>query len=143
MPRCERSWSAGFWRERTPEEIAAVVNSWELEFSEQCAMSLDVLPKQTAMLLSAGALVIVCFRQTEPLIEAKASLHQLNAFAETQHVCGMLRIPDEYEVACYLALGYPTSGAPSFPPSMGVVSNYVFRNARARDGGSRRCISVL
>ena len=148
----------GFWRERTSEEIAAVVDSWELEFPEQRAMFLDALPKQAAMLLSAGALVIVCFRQTEPLLEAKASLHELNAFAEawsclenilvaaagegvfgvtkipsspaeTQHVRGTFSIPGEYEVACYLALGYPAPGASSFPPSIGAVGDYVFRNA--------------
>jgi len=162
----------GFWRERTPEETAAVVDSWELESPEQRAMFLDALPKQAAMLLSAGALVMVCFRQTEPLLEAKASLHQLNAFAEvwsclenilvaasaegifgvtkipstpaeTQHVRQTLGIPDEYEVACYLALGYPTSGAPSFPPSIGAVGDYVFRNAWARVGSARSCGAMM
>jgi nitroreductase len=162
----------GFWRERTPEETAAVVDSWELESPEQRAMFLDALPKQAAMLLSAGALVMVCFRQTEPLLEAKASLHQLNAFAEvwsclenilvaasaegifgvtkipstpaeTRHVRQTLQIPDEYEVACYLALGYPTSGAPSFPPSIGAVGDYVFRNAWARVGSARSCGAAM
>ncbi len=148
----------GFWRERTREETVAVVDSWELEVPEQRAMFLDALPKQASMVLSAGALVIVCFRQTEPLLEAKGSLHELNAFAEvwsclenilvaaaaegifgvtkipstpteTQHIRGTLGIPDEYEVACYLALGYPKSGAPSFASSIGEVGAYIFRNA--------------
>ncbi|MCX6094545.1 MAG: nitroreductase family protein [Candidatus Bipolaricaulota bacterium] len=148
----------GFWRERTHEETAAVVDSWELESPEQRAMFLDALPKQAAMLLSAGALVIVCFRQTEPLLEAKGSLHELNAFAEvwsclenilvaaaaegifgvtkipstpaeTQHIRGTLGMPNEYEAACYLALGYSKPGAPSFAPSIGEVGGYTFRNA--------------
>ncbi|MDD5265155.1 MAG: nitroreductase family protein [Candidatus Bipolaricaulis sp.] len=151
----------GFWRERPPEEIAAVVDSWELEFPEQRAMFLDALPKQASMVLSAGALVIVCFRQTEPLLDAKASLHELNAFAEvwsclenilvaaaadgifgvtkipsspaeTQHIRRTLSIPDDYEVACYLPLGHPTSGAPSFAPAIGAVGSYVFRNSWGR-----------
>jgi nitroreductase len=151
----------GFWRERTPEEIAAVVDSWGLESPEQRAMFLDALPKQAAMLLSAGAVVIVCFRQTEPLLEAKASLHQLNAFAEvwaclenilvaasaegifgvtkipstpaeTSHIRNTLGIPGDYEIPCYLALGYPRAAATRFVPQLQGVGNYVFRDAWGR-----------
>ena len=151
----------GFWRERTREETAAVVDSWDLEFPEQRDMFLDALPKQASMILSAGALAIVCFRQTEPLLEAKASLHQLNAFAEvwscvenvlvaaaalgifgvtkipstpdeTRHIRRTLAIPEEYEVACYLALGYPRRGAPSFAPKLPTVDDCVFHEAWGR-----------
>jgi len=123
-------------------------------------MFLDALPK-AAMLLSAGALAIVCLRQVEPLLESKASLHQLNAFAEvwmclenmlvaaaaegilgatkipsisaeTSHVRWPLGIPEGYEIACYLALGYPKSVAPTFGPTLGPVEGYVFENAWGR-----------
>lgn len=151
----------GFWRERTSEETAAIVDSWEVELPEQRSMFLDALPKQASMLLSAGALVIVCFRQAEPLLEAKASLHQLNAFAEvwmglenmlvaaaaewifgvtkipstpaeTTHIRQVLGIPEDYEVSCYLALGYPAAAAPTFGPELGAVDAYVFENAWGR-----------
>jgi len=151
----------GFWRERTEAETVAIVDSWEVEFPGQRSMFLDALPKQAAMLLSAGALAIVCFRQVEPLLESKASLHQLNAFAEvwmclenmlvaaaaegilgvtkipstpaeTSHVRRTLGIPEDYEIACYLALGYPKSVAPTFGPTLGAVGGYVFENAWGR-----------
>lgn len=146
-----------FWRERTREETTTLVDSWQLESPEQRAMYLDALPKQASMLLSAGALVIVCFRQLEPLLEAKASLHQLDAFAEvwmcvenilvaaategifgvtkvpsasdeSQRVRRTLGIPDEVEVACYLALGYPAAGAPTFPPPPGEAGSSIYYN---------------
>ena len=106
----------------------------------QRAMYRDAVPKQAAMILEAGALVIPCFRQPDPLLEKKRSLHELNAFAsvwavienvlvsaasegvfgvtkivstpeERDHVRATLEIPDDYEIPCYLALGYPRDEA--------------------------------
>ncbi len=103
-------------------------------------MYLDAIPKQGSMLLTAGALVIPCFRQPEPLLGEKTNLHELNAFAsiwavleniliaaasegifgvtkivsspdESAHIHEALRIPPDYEVPCYLALGYPAENA--------------------------------
>jgi nitroreductase len=102
----------------------------------QRAMYADGVPKQARMVLGAGALLMPCFRNRGPLLGEKKSLHELNAFAsiwallenvlvvaasegvfgvtkiistpeETVHIRETLGIPDDYEVPCYLALGYP------------------------------------
>ena len=108
----------------------------------QRGMYLDAVPKQARMILTAGALVIPCFHQPASVLEEKGSLHELNAFAsiwavlqnilvaaasegiqgvtkvvstpkETTHIREVLHIPCNYEIPCYLALGYPTEDGPS------------------------------
>ena len=97
-------------------------------------MYLDAIPKQYKMLLNCGCLIIPCFRQRQPLLEPK-DLSALNGLAsiwccienillaavaegiygvtrissmeELKHMKMFLNIPDDYEVSCYLALGYP------------------------------------
>jgi nitroreductase len=129
-----------FDSERTREEIEAVLDGWGLAVECQRAMYLDGIPKQASMLLDAGAVIIPCFRQEEPLLAEKPSLHALNAFAsiwavienilvaaasegifgvtkivsrpsETENVRAILGIPPKYEIPCYLALGYPRDDA--------------------------------
>lgn len=119
-----------------------MLDGWNMTAECQRDMYLDALPKQVRMILSAGALVIPCFHQPTPILEAKRSLHELNAFAsiwavlenilvaaasdgihgvtkiistpeESAHVRNILQIPSDYEMPCYLALGYPAEGAPS------------------------------
>jgi len=92
------------------------------------------------MILDAGALIVPSFVQQGTLLDAKESLHELNAFAsiwavlenilvaaasegvfgvtkiisrpsETDHVRSTLGIPAEYEIPCYLAMGYPKEDA--------------------------------
>jgi nitroreductase len=93
---------------------------------------------QRRMMLSAGALIIPCFRQPRPLMEPE-TLSSLNAFAsiwccienilvaaaaedifgvtripspaDGERIRAVLSIPPHYEVPCYLALGYPKPGA--------------------------------
>lgn len=88
--------------------------------------------------LTAGCLMIVCFRQTYPLLAPK-SLSDLNGFAsvwccieniliaaaaegiqgvtripfpkEIEHLRETFCIPADYEVACYIALGCPAADA--------------------------------
>ena len=116
------------------------------------------------MILDAGALIVPCFRQTEPLLVEKQSLHQLNAFAsmwaalenvliaaasegvfgvtkiistpqERDHVRGTLGIPGDYEIPCYLALGYPrddTVRAEQLPVD---IDARIRRNAWAGEAG--------
>lgn len=129
-----------FRREWSREELEAWMDGCGMEDECQRAMYADGVPKQATMVLTAGALVIPCFRQPGPLLGGKRSLHELNAFAsiwavlenvliaaasdgifgvtkiistpeEAVHVRATLGIPDDYEVPCYLALGYPAEDA--------------------------------
>ena len=105
----------------------------------QRAMYLDAIPKQAAMLLGAGALIVPCFRQPTSLLGPKNDLHELNGFAsiwacieniliaaasegihavtkiisteaEAEHVRSVLGVPPEFAMPCYLAMGYPAEG---------------------------------
>jgi nitroreductase len=129
-----------FHREWSREELEAWMDRCGMEDECQRAMYADGVPKQARMVLGEGALVIPCFRQPEPLLSGRRSLHELNAFAsmwavlenvliaaatggifgvtkiistpeEAVHVRATLGIPDDYEVPCYLALGYPAEDA--------------------------------
>ena len=57
------------------------------------------------MILDAGALIIPCFRQPEPLLGEKTSLHQLNAFAS---MWAVLTCPPEIGPETKLVLGSMT-----------------------------------
>ncbi len=125
-----------FFVERTDEELREMLDGWGMADERQYAMYYDAIPKQVSMILGAGALLIPCFRQRGPLLGEKKSLHELNAFAsiwavienvlvaaasegvfgvtkiistpeERDHVRAVLAIHDDYEIPCYLALGYP------------------------------------
>jgi nitroreductase len=129
-----------FFKDRTREELEALVDSWGMTVESQRAMYIDAVSKQGSMILEAGALVIPCFRQPEPLLGEKTSLHELNAFAsiwvvlensliaaasegifgvtkivstpgERDHIRATLGIPEEYEIPCYLAMGRPSADA--------------------------------
>jgi len=127
---------AFFRKEWTDEALERWLDDAGMENDRQRGMYRDAVPKQASMILDAGALVLPCFRQPEPLLGEKTSLHQLNAFAsmwaaleniliagasegvfgvtkiisspeERDHIRMTLAIPDTYEIPCYLALGYP------------------------------------
>ena len=129
-----------FLIERTEEELRRLLDDWGMTDDRQYAMYYDAIPKQASMVLDAGALVVPCFVQQGTLLGGKESLHELNAFAsiwaamenvlvaaasegvfgvtkilsrpsETDHVRLTLGIPGEYEIPCYLAMGYPTENA--------------------------------
>ena len=93
---------------------------------------LAALPVQRRMLMSSPELLIVCFRMKKPLKEC-STLYELNSFAstwacienillamaaeglygvtfiphETAALKKMLGIPDDYEVAALIPIGYP------------------------------------
>ncbi|HLP03147.1 MAG TPA: nitroreductase family protein [Opitutaceae bacterium] len=122
----------------TPAAVDRWLDSWHSSDALQRAMYLDGVPKQHRMLLEAGALVLPCFRQVSPLLEPE-SQSALNGFAsiwccienmllaaaaegvfgvtripfatESTHLKRLLGVPGDYEIACYLALGYPAPGA--------------------------------
>jgi nitroreductase len=118
-------------------DAKSIIDKWGLVDTLQREMYLDGIPKQIKMILTAGALVIPCFHQPQPLLKPK-SLSSLNAFAsiwccienvllaaaaegvfgvmripfdkESETLREVLNIPQDYCVPCYLALGYPKPG---------------------------------
>ena len=112
--------------EKEVEEATKSMAEWEKP------AYLAALPVQRRMLLSSPELLIVCFRMRKPLRECK-TLYDLNNFAsvwacienillamaaeglygvtfiphETMPLKKMLCIPDDYEVAVLIPIGYP------------------------------------
>jgi nitroreductase len=96
-------------------------------------MYIEAIPKQYQMLLTAGCLIIPCFYQKKPLLKP-VNLSALNSFAsiwccienillaaasegiygvtripfdeEIEHLREVLKIPEDYKIPCYIALGY-------------------------------------
>lgn len=125
-------------KERTEKEAAHIIDAWGLVDPCQREMYIDAIPKQYQMLLQAGSLIIPCFRQKQPLLQP-ANLSALNGFAsiwccienillaaaaegvygvtripaeeERSHMKSILKVPADYEIPCYLALGYPEANA--------------------------------
>ena len=123
---------------QTQKGAAALVRRMQLRDENQQEMYRQAIPKQQTMLLDAALLVIPCFRASGDLLKPE-SLSSLNCFAsiwccieniliaaasesifgvtripfeaERAHLRKVLRIPAEYEVPCYLALGYPAEDA--------------------------------
>lgn len=115
------------------EEAVRIIDGWGLADKYQREMYIDGIPKQYRMLLNAGCLIIPCFRQVNLL--KPQNLSALNAFASiwccieniflaavSEGIYGVTRIPfdeeimlikktanipDDYEIPCYIALGYP------------------------------------
>lgn len=119
--------------------VNAILDEWQCFDPVQREMYMDGIPKQYKMLLTAACLILPCFRQKTPLLQP-GNLSALNGFASiwccienillaatAEGVYGVTRIPfDEerdylktlihspadYEIPCYLALGYPAEDAP-------------------------------
>jgi nitroreductase len=115
-----------------------LVNKWGLVESSQRNMYIDAIPKQRSMLLDAAVVILPCFHSSGPLLNPE-TLSSLNGFAsiwccieniliaaasegiygvtripfeeERKSLKVLLDIPDEYDVPCYLALGYPKQTA--------------------------------
>jgi len=115
-----------------------IVNRWGLTDEKQRGVYIEAIPKQYNMLLTSGCLIFPCYLQPSPLLKPK-DLSDLNAFASiwccienilvaaaSEGIFGVTRIPFEserhilkeylglptqYEIPCYLALGYPASDA--------------------------------
>ena len=102
---------------------------------KQREMFLHAIPRQAEMILSAGALIIPCFYQPKPLLKPR-NLSSLNYFASiwlcienillaaaaegifgvtripksTEPLKKLLGVPENYEIPCFLALGYLKAG---------------------------------
>lgn len=120
---------------RDEKESLAIIDDWGLTDEKQREMFRYAIPRQAKMILTAGTVIIPCFYKSKPLLQP-TSLSSLNAFASiwlcienmllaavTEGVYGvtripkspgsikkLLNIPDEYEIPCILALGYPKKG---------------------------------
>ena len=120
------------------KDALAVINDWGMKDESQRAMYLDGIPKQYSMLDKASCLILPCFKQEAPLLKP-TSLSSLNGFAsiwmavenmfiaaadhgiygvvripmddEKQIIKEKLQIPINYEIPCFLALGYPAENA--------------------------------
>lgn len=119
----------------TKEDSEKIIDKWGMTDQLQREMYFEAIPKQYQMLLTAGCLIIPCFYQGRPLLKP-ANLSALNSFAsiwccienillaaasegiygvtripfdeEIEHLKEVLKIPEDYEFPCYLALGYPS-----------------------------------
>ena len=119
-------------------DVAAWLDGWHSTDPLQRAMYLDGVPKQHRMLLTAGTLLLPCFRQPHPLLQP-ASQSDLNGFAsiwccienmllaaasegllgvtripmaeESEHIKTAVGHPENYVMPCYIALGYPAKNA--------------------------------
>ena len=114
------------YSEKEVEKVTEPMVEWEKP------AYLAALPVQRRMLMSSPELLMVCFRMRKPLKECK-TLYELNNFAsvwacienillamateglygvtfiphETTLLKKMLGIPDDYEVAVLIPIGYP------------------------------------
>ena len=123
---------------RDKKEATQIVDRWGMTDEAQREMYIDAIPKQFSMLMEAGCLIVPCFRQQTPLLQP-GTLSSLNAFASiwccienilvaaaSEGIFGVTRIPfeaeretmkrflgvpDDYEIPCCLALGYPKKTA--------------------------------
>jgi len=125
-------------KSRNKDEATKIVDAWGMTDKKQREMYIDAIPKQFSMLMEAGCLIIPCFRQQTPLLQPEA-LFSLNAFASmwccieniivaaaSEGIFGVTRIPmederlmmkrflgvpEDYEIPCTIALGYPKTTA--------------------------------
>jgi len=124
--------------QRGKKEATGIVDRWGMTDEEQRKMYIDAIPKQFSMLMEASCVIVPCFRQQTPLLQPE-TLSSLNAFASiwccienvlvaaaSEGIFGVTRIPfeeeretmkrflgvpDDYEIPCCLALGYPKKTA--------------------------------
>jgi len=123
----------------TASGATTIIDEWGLTDPVQRAMYIDGIPKQQAMLVNTGCLIIPCYYQQDPILHPK-TLSSLNPFAsiwccienillaaaaegifgvtripfedERRFLKEALKLPDGYEVPCYLSLGYPRPNIP-------------------------------
>jgi len=120
------------------EDAIRIIDSWGLIDEYQREMYIDAIQKRYQTLLNAGCIIIPCFRLIDPILKPK-NLSGLNPLAsiwccienillaavnegiygvtrvpvdtEIIHLKEITCIPNEYEIPCYIALGYPNENA--------------------------------
>ncbi len=122
----------------TKKGAVAIINRWGMTDAIQREMYIEGIPRQYSMLFTAACLVLPCYCQPGPLLKPK-DLSALNAFAsiwccvenmlvaaasegifgvtripfdaERKTLKDFLHVPEDYEIPCYIALGYPADTA--------------------------------
>jgi len=122
------------------EQLEYIFTNWNINNTVQREMYADGIPKQYAMLIASGCLVIPLYKQSGDLMKPD-SLSHLNAFAsiwccvenmllaatfeglgvalripfpeDSQNILAITGHPPEYVVPCMLAFGYPAADAPA------------------------------
>ncbi len=115
-----------------------ILNRWGMTDEVQREMYIEGIPRQYSMLFTAACLILPCYCQPGPLLKPK-DLSALNSFASiwccienilvaaaAEGIFGVTRIPFEterktlkaflhtpenHEIPCYIALGYPANSA--------------------------------
>jgi nitroreductase len=136
------------------EEAVRVIDEWGLTDRFQREMYIDAIPKQCRMLLNAGCVILPCFRHVNLL--KPRSLSSLNSFAsiwccienillaavdegiygvtripsdeEEAHLKRILNVPGDYEIPCYIALGYPNEDVNKIPQHSFMVEDKIHLN---------------
>lgn len=126
---------------KSEEDAVRTIDNWGLTDEYQRNMYIDAIPKQYVMLLNAGCVIIPCFRQSDLL--KPRNLSSLNPFAsiwccienillaavdegiygvtripsdeEAAYLKKVLNVPVDYEIPCYIALGYPNVDVNKIP----------------------------
>lgn len=124
-------------RSTSESEMTDFLKDWAFD-QNQREMYFSSIPKQYNMLLKAGCLILPFFKQSYPLLKPDC-LSALNGFAsiwlcienillaavtegiygvtripfdeEIKHIKEVMDVPADYEIPCYIALGYPDENA--------------------------------
>jgi nitroreductase len=135
--------------------IEELLKEWNINEYLQKQMYIYAIPRQKTMLQTAGCLILPLYRQEAALLQPR-TLSSLNAFAsiwccienvliaataegifgvtqipsqnEVEHIKTLMKIPKEYEVACYLALGYPSENAEPVKQYEYKITDKIHRN---------------
>ncbi|AII15449.1 nitroreductase [Campylobacter iguaniorum] len=128
----------------------------EVMDKDEYAMFVDAMPKQQRMLMQSNCLVLPFFRQIgSPLLKPK-NLSSLNYFAsawasienimlgataeglacalhipimdESEHVKQVVGAPADYELACFLAIGYKSDKAPNLKQKEIKIADKIHKN---------------
>jgi nitroreductase len=143
-------------KERTAAEAKEIIDRVGYKNEEQRKMYIDAIPLQRKMLLTGSVLVLPFFYQKNELLKPK-NLSDLNYFAsvwcsieniliaassyhiqgvtripseeERIHIKKVLNVPAEYELPCYLALGYPEKEEPVFKQVNMDINDHIHTNS--------------
>jgi nitroreductase len=130
------------FKDISKEQVAGIIENWNMTDDCQIGMYMDAIPKQYSMLYHAGCIVLPFFKQSQPLLEPE-TLSSLNPFAsiwlcienillaataeglgvslripsgkELDYLREVVHYPEDYYMPCYLGIGYPAKDAVIIP----------------------------
>lgn len=122
----------------TKDGAIEIVNRWGLTDPLQRDAYIDAIPKQHTMIVNTGCLIVPCFfyegsilkpetlSSLNPLASIWCCIENMLLAAAAEGIFGVtripfeeerkqlrkaLKVPDNYEIPCYLSLGYPREGS--------------------------------